>query len=107
MGFVWLHADAFLHCVASPFHNFVTTSILDLYVVSSCSPFPLTPSPSATVLPRLQLPSQKHPEERTPTSMKRNMHNSVQRLGVVSDEIEAGTAVWIILAIGAGKAMHS
>ena len=36
--------------------------------------------------------------------MKRNMHNSVQGLGVVSDEIEA---VWIILAIGAGKAMHS
>ena len=26
MGFVWEHADSFLHCVASPFHSFVTTS---------------------------------------------------------------------------------
>ena len=25
MGFVWEHADSFLHCVASPFHSFVTT----------------------------------------------------------------------------------
>ena len=25
MGFVWVHADSFLHCVASPFHSFVTT----------------------------------------------------------------------------------
>ena len=24
MGFVWEHADSFLHCVASPFHSFVT-----------------------------------------------------------------------------------
>ena len=25
IGFVWVHADSFLHCVASPFHSFVTT----------------------------------------------------------------------------------
>ena len=25
MEFVWEHADSFLHCVASPFHSFVTT----------------------------------------------------------------------------------
>ena len=25
MGFVWVHADLFLHCVASPFHSCVTT----------------------------------------------------------------------------------
>ena len=25
MGFVWVHADSFLRCVASPFHSFVTT----------------------------------------------------------------------------------
>ena len=25
MGFVYVHADAFLHSVASPFHFFVTT----------------------------------------------------------------------------------
>ena len=25
MGFVWEHADSFLHCVASPFHSLVTT----------------------------------------------------------------------------------
>ena len=25
VGFVWEHADSFLHCVASPFHSFVTT----------------------------------------------------------------------------------
>ena len=25
MGFVWVHADSFLGCVASPFHSFVTT----------------------------------------------------------------------------------
>ena len=24
MGVVWVHADSFLHCVASPFHSFVT-----------------------------------------------------------------------------------
>ena len=24
MGFVWVHADSFLHSVASPFHSFVT-----------------------------------------------------------------------------------
>ena len=24
-GFVWVHADSFLRCVASPFHSFVTT----------------------------------------------------------------------------------
>ena len=28
MGFVWVHADSFLHCVASPFHSFVTTMLL-------------------------------------------------------------------------------
>ena len=26
MRFVWEHADSFLHCVASPFHSFVTTT---------------------------------------------------------------------------------
>ena len=26
MGFVWVHADSFLPCVASPFHSFVTTN---------------------------------------------------------------------------------
>ena len=26
MGFVWEHADSFLHCVASPFQSFVTTN---------------------------------------------------------------------------------
>ena len=25
MGFVWVHADSFLCCVASPFHSFATT----------------------------------------------------------------------------------
>ena len=25
MGFVWVHADSFLRCVASPLHSFVTT----------------------------------------------------------------------------------
>ena len=25
MGFVWVHADSFLRCVASPFHYFVTS----------------------------------------------------------------------------------
>ena len=25
LGFVWLHADSCLHCVASPFYSFVTT----------------------------------------------------------------------------------
>ena len=29
-GFVWVHADSFLHCVASPFHSFVTTYLLTL-----------------------------------------------------------------------------
>ena len=24
MGFVWVHADSFFHCVASPFQSFVT-----------------------------------------------------------------------------------
>ena len=28
MGFVWVHADSVLHCVASPFHAFVTTNLL-------------------------------------------------------------------------------
>ena len=26
MRFVWVHADSFLRCVASPFHSFVTTT---------------------------------------------------------------------------------
>ena len=26
MGFVWVHADSFLRCVASPCHSFVTTA---------------------------------------------------------------------------------
>ena len=30
MGFVWVHADSFLRCVASPFHSFVTTYDLAL-----------------------------------------------------------------------------
>ena len=30
VGFVWEHADSFLHCVASPFHSFVTTKQLRL-----------------------------------------------------------------------------
>ena len=25
IGFVWVHADSFLHSVASPFHSFVTS----------------------------------------------------------------------------------
>ena len=25
MGFVWVHAESFLHSVASPFHSFLTT----------------------------------------------------------------------------------
>ena len=25
LGFVWVHVGSFLHCVASPFHSFVTT----------------------------------------------------------------------------------
>ena len=32
MGFVWVHADSFLHCVASPFHSFVTTYLSRLGV---------------------------------------------------------------------------
>ena len=27
MGFVWVHADSFLRCVAFPFHSFVTTYV--------------------------------------------------------------------------------
>ena len=30
MGFVWEHSDSFLHCVASPFHSFVTTHWVSL-----------------------------------------------------------------------------
>ena len=30
MGFVWVHADSFLRCVASPFHSFVTTILTHL-----------------------------------------------------------------------------
>ena len=28
MGFVWVHVESFLHCVASPFHSFVTTDAI-------------------------------------------------------------------------------
>ena len=28
MGFVWVHADSFLRWLASPFHSFVTTSVI-------------------------------------------------------------------------------
>ena len=28
MGFVWVHADSLLRCVASPFHSFVTTTLI-------------------------------------------------------------------------------
>ena len=27
MGFMWVHADSFLRCVASPFHSFVATHV--------------------------------------------------------------------------------
>ena len=33
MGFVWVHADSFLRCVASPFHSFVT-----IVAVLGCCP---------------------------------------------------------------------
>ena len=33
MGFVWVHADSFLCCVASPFHSFVT-----IVAVLGCCP---------------------------------------------------------------------
>ena len=38
MGFVWVHADSFLHSVAPPFHSFVTICIL---YVSHMSAVPL------------------------------------------------------------------
>ena len=34
MGFVWEHADSFLHCVTSPFHSFVTTLRLEFGTAS-------------------------------------------------------------------------
>ena len=34
MGFVWEHADSFLHCVASPFHSFVTI-IVDVVIAGA------------------------------------------------------------------------
>ena len=50
MGFVWVHADSFLLCVASPFHSFVTT-------LNICrSDFPSADLPSAD-LPSADLPS--------------------------------------------------
>ena len=30
MGFVWVHADSFLHSVASPFHSFVFSTELEV-----------------------------------------------------------------------------
>ena len=35
MGFVWVHADAFLRCVASPFHYFVTTAAVRACVLTT------------------------------------------------------------------------
>ena len=32
-GFVWVHADSFLHCVASHVHSFVTTIFYDSIVL--------------------------------------------------------------------------
>ena len=32
IGFVWVHADSFLQSVASPFHSFVTTTLLNVNV---------------------------------------------------------------------------
>ena len=53
MGFVWVHADSFLRCVASPLHSFVTTETTGMFspantttVQLSCSQLPCLPARS-------------------------------------------------------------
>ena len=38
MGFVWVHAESILRCVASPFHSFVTTLVENKHTIPKINP---------------------------------------------------------------------